>query len=130
MGYHVTCDPFTVWHFFSCECITTCGSGCTDLTDDVHYTDGNAKCITMASLGENVSSIVTCSADNSTWTATGHDGDNCTATQVAAISSTPSGDCYLFDKSMLSDDSSGSVNQVSMALLMLSFLLSVFALGL
>ena len=104
------------------------------MTDDVQYTDGNAKCITMTSLGKvNVSSIVTCSADNSTWTVTEHGinntvgGDNCTAAQVAAIPSTPSGDCFLYDAS---DDSSGSVNQVSITLLMLSFLLSVFALGL
>ena len=76
----------------------------------------------------NVSSFLMCSADNSTWSVTEHGthntpgGDDCTAAQTSSIPTTASGTCFLYD-------ASGSTLQVSMTLLILSFV-SVVALGL
>ena len=103
-----------------------------DLSNEIQYQNGNNRCVTMASMGQvNVSALVMCSADNSTWSVTAHGehntpgGDDCTAAQTGYIPTTASGTCFSYDKS----DASGSTLQVSMTLLTLSFV-SVVALGL
>ena len=103
-----------------------------DLSNGIQYQNGNNRCVTMASMGQvNVSALVMCSADNSTWSVTAHGehntpgGDDCTAAQTGYIPTTASGTCFSYDKS----DASGSTLQVSMTLLTLSFV-SVVALGL
>ena len=106
-----------------------------DLSNGIQYQNGNNRCVTMASMGQvNVSALVMCSADNSTWSVTAHGehntpgGDDCTAAQTGYVPTTASGTCFLYDKSD-KDDASGSTLQVSMTLLTLSFV-SVVALGL
>ena len=123
--------------FDSCDaCITSCtiGSGCMDFSNEILYQNGNNRCMTGASMGApNASMFVMCSADNSTWSATAHGtdddgtpytpgGHNCTAAPKMSIPTTASGTCFLYD-------ASGSTLQVSMTLLILSFV-SVVALGL
>ena len=142
MGFRVTCDPFSAWMFpmfDSCDaCITSCtnGSGCMDFSNEILYQNGNNRCMTGAKMGEpNASMFVMCSADNSTWSATAHGtdddgtpytpgGHNCTAAPKMSIPTTASGTCYIMD-----ERDSGSTLQVSMTLLILSFV-SVVALGL
>lgn len=114
MGFRVTCDPFSAWMFpmfDSCDaCITSCtnGSGCMDFSNEILYQNGNNRCMTGAKMGEpNASMFVMCSADNSTWSGTGHGadgtiapgGDDCTAAQTGSVPTTASGTCFLSDDS-------------------------------